>query len=180
MIYPVNSVIHPSNNWAQVPTSYLPSLVFLSTICSVLHLGQRRRGSVPLSSSLPRTVVIKKPLGLTRFAYKVCKYTLERYSMVAKGLSYLEWDFIQSLTLLSIINNVFNPSSFKYQWKKKTFNLQFGASLVQRIWVLQPTLLLMIFSITLPSLLNIKHQYWMLIMLGNKMVKCLYMQVYPH
>ena len=47
-------------NSINISTSYLPSLVFLSTICSVLHLGQRRRGSVALSSSFPRTIMINK------------------------------------------------------------------------------------------------------------------------
>ena len=37
--------------------SHLPSFVFFRTICSVLHLGQRRKGSAPLSFSIPRTAI---------------------------------------------------------------------------------------------------------------------------
>ena len=37
--------------------SHLPSFVFFKTICSVLHLGQRRTGSAPLSFSIPRTAI---------------------------------------------------------------------------------------------------------------------------
>ena len=37
--------------------SHLPSFVFFRTICSVLHLGQRRKDSAPLSFSIPRTAI---------------------------------------------------------------------------------------------------------------------------
>ena len=37
--------------------SHLPSFVFFRTICSVLHLGQRRKGSAPISFSIPRTAI---------------------------------------------------------------------------------------------------------------------------
>lgn len=125
-------------NNINVSTLYLPSLVFLSTICSVLHLGQRRRGSVCLSSSLPRTIMIKKSLKV----WKVCRQTLRRYAEGVDSTRNLVIHSVRFLTTLEPLQmkvNLYIKSHFltsqidQHQDKKLVFRINSVLSIMPQL-----------------------------------------------